>query len=71
MFLLKNTTLNNLKLKNQSLTFSKVLKSTLAKKMNVIPLEALEDNYMYLIVDEATKEAAAVDPVEPVKVCLF
>lgn len=37
-------------------------------RMNVIPIEALSDNYMYLIVDEATKECAAVDPVEPHKV---
>lgn len=36
--------------------------------MNIIPLEALQDNYMYLIVDESTKECAAVDPVEPKKV---
>ena len=36
--------------------------------MNIIPIEALQDNYMYLIVDEATKECAAVDPVEPLKV---
>jgi hydroxyacylglutathione hydrolase len=36
--------------------------------MNVIPIEALSDNYMYLIVDEATKECAAVDPVEPKKI---
>lgn len=36
---------------------------------NVTPLEALSDNYMYLIVDEATKQAAVVDPVEPQK-CL-
>lgn len=44
-----------------------VLKRNLAK-MNVIPIEALSDNYMYLIVDEATKECAVVDPVEPPKV---
>lgn len=37
-------------------------------KMNVIPIEALSDNYMYLIVDEATKECAAVDPVDPPKI---
>uniref|UniRef100_A0A1B6D7X8 hydroxyacylglutathione hydrolase n=1 Tax=Clastoptera arizonana TaxID=38151 RepID=A0A1B6D7X8_9HEMI len=34
-------------------------------KMKVEILPALHDNYMYLIVDEATKEAAVVDPVEP------
>lgn len=32
-------------------------------KIRILP--ALQDNYMYLIVDEETKEAAIVDPVEP------
>ncbi|KAJ4753804.1 hypothetical protein LUZ62_088209 [Rhynchospora pubera] len=36
--------------------------------MKIIPIPCLEDNYAYLIVDEATKEAAAVDPVEPEKI---
>jgi len=36
--------------------------------MKVQILPALADNYMYLLVDEATKEAAIVDPVEPDKV---
>jgi hydroxyacylglutathione hydrolase len=31
-------------------------------------LPALKDNYMYLLVDESTKEAAVIDPVEPDKV---
>lgn len=35
------------------------------KNMDVKILPALQDNYMYLIVDKATKEAAIVDPVEP------
>eukprot|EP00985_Skeletonema_marinoi_P022284 scaffold14178_cov97-Skeletonema_marinoi.AAC.2 len=30
----------------------------------VIPVPALSDNYMYLIVDNETKQAAAVDPVD-------
>lgn len=30
----------------------------------VVPVPALQDNYMYLIIDRATKEAAAVDPVD-------
>lgn len=34
-------------------------------KVKLIP--ALQDNYMYLIIDEETKEAALVDPVEPEK----
>lgn len=33
--------------------------------MDVKILPALQDNYMYLIVDKATKEAAIVDPVDP------
>lgn len=35
------------------------------KAMDVKILPALQDNYMYLIVDKASKEAAIVDPVEP------
>ncbi|XP_046586386.1 hydroxyacylglutathione hydrolase, mitochondrial isoform X1 [Neodiprion lecontei] len=34
-------------------------------KMKVQILPALQDNYMYLIIDEATKDAAIVDPVDP------
>lgn len=33
--------------------------------MRVQVLPALHDNYMYLIIDEETKEAAVVDPVDP------
>ncbi|XP_011173222.1 hydroxyacylglutathione hydrolase, mitochondrial isoform X2 [Solenopsis invicta] len=33
--------------------------------MKVLILPALQDNYMYLIIDEATQEAAIVDPVDP------
>ncbi|XP_074035995.1 hydroxyacylglutathione hydrolase tenzing norgay isoform X2 [Leptinotarsa decemlineata] len=33
--------------------------------MKVTILPALSDNYMYLITDENTKQAAVVDPVEP------
>lgn len=36
--------------------------------MNVLPVPALQDNYMYLVIDEKSKEAAAVDPAEPDKV---
>ena len=41
------------------------------KEMRVHIIPALEDNYMYLIVDEASNEAAIVDPVEPEKVFLL
>lgn len=33
--------------------------------VRVVPVPALEDNFMYLVVDEATKFAAVVDPVDP------
>lgn len=36
--------------------------------MRVRLIPALEDNYMYLLIDEASKEAAIIDPVEPSKV---
>uniref|UniRef100_A0A803P0V0 hydroxyacylglutathione hydrolase n=1 Tax=Cannabis sativa TaxID=3483 RepID=A0A803P0V0_CANSA len=36
--------------------------------MKIHHIPCLEDNYSYLIIDESTKEAAAVDPVEPEKV---
>lgn len=36
--------------------------------MRVEILPALTDNYMYLLIDEDTREAAIVDPVEPAKV---
>ncbi|XP_069503383.1 hydroxyacylglutathione hydrolase, mitochondrial isoform X1 [Ambystoma mexicanum] len=45
-------------------------KSTLVVQsdMKVELLPALTDNYMYLLIDEDTKEAAIVDPVQPQKV---
>ncbi|GFP86636.1 hydroxyacylglutathione hydrolase cytoplasmic [Phtheirospermum japonicum] len=36
--------------------------------MQILPIPCLVDNYSYMIIDEATKEAAVVDPVEPHKV---
>jgi hydroxyacylglutathione hydrolase len=36
--------------------------------MKIFHIPCLEDNYSYLIIDEITKEAAVVDPVEPEKV---
>ncbi|KAL2558324.1 Hydroxyacylglutathione hydrolase cytoplasmic [Forsythia ovata] len=33
--------------------------------MQILHIPCLEDNYAYMIIDEATKEAAVVDPVEP------
>ncbi|KAA0168562.1 hypothetical protein FNF31_00442 [Cafeteria roenbergensis] len=36
--------------------------------MRVVPVPVLEDNFAYLLIDELSKQAAAVDPVEPAKV---
>lgn len=49
---------------------SVVRKSALIEQSNmkIELLPALTDNYMYLLIDEDTKEAAIVDPVEPGKV---
>lgn len=54
-----------------ALLHSAVRKSSLVEQANmkVELLPALTDNYMYLLIDVDSKEAAIVDPVEPVKVC--
>lgn len=36
--------------------------------MKVIPVRALEDNYMYLVYSEKDLKGFAVDPVEPQKI---
>ena len=36
----------------------------MAAPFEVTPVEALSDNYMYLIVDTSTRQAMAVDPVD-------
>ena len=37
--------------------------------MTIKLLPALSDNYMYLLIDKATREAAIVDPANPEEVC--
>lgn len=37
-------------------------------QMKIIPISVLDDNYSYILIDEKTKEAAVVDPVEPIKI---
>jgi len=39
-------------------------------KMKVVPVPVLSDNYAYLVFDEISKVAAAVDPAEPEKVLI-
>ena len=36
--------------------------------MRVVPVPVLDDNYSYLVIDEKSKKAAAVDPAQPEKV---
>ncbi|OZJ06729.1 hypothetical protein BZG36_00343 [Bifiguratus adelaidae] len=36
--------------------------------MKVIPIPVLEDNFSYILIDEKTKEAAIIDPAEPIKI---
>ncbi|CAO3675090.1 hypothetical protein G6F70_002332 [Rhizopus microsporus] len=43
---------------------SSLARSTL-KKMIVKPVPCLQDNYAYLLLDQTSKKAAAIDPVEP------
>lgn len=56
-----------------ALLHSQVRKSSLVEQANmkVELLPALTDNYMYLLIDVDSREAAIVDPVEPVKVCTY
>lgn len=46
---------------NKSISSLKSFSST--TRMKILPIRALQDNYMYLLVDEPTRLAAAVDPV--------
>ncbi|KAI8876985.1 hydroxyacyl glutathione hydrolase [Backusella circina FSU 941] len=36
--------------------------------MKIIPISVLEDNYSYILIDDKSKEAAVIDPVEPIKI---
>ncbi len=55
-----------------ALLHSAVRKTSLVEQANmkIELLPALTDNYMYLLIDKDSREAAIVDPVEPVKVCM-
>ncbi|KAM4697507.1 LOW QUALITY PROTEIN: hydroxyacylglutathione hydrolase, mitochondrial-like [Rhinophrynus dorsalis] len=55
-------------LQNQSETDFRKHKVVAQSNMKVELLPALTDNYMYLLIDEETREAAIVDPVQPQKV---
>jgi hydroxyacylglutathione hydrolase len=38
--------------------------TSVAAKMKVVPVPVREDNYAYLLIDDKTKLAAAVDPYD-------
>jgi len=42
--------------------------SFLSTNMKIIPISVLDDNYSYILIDDKTKEAAVIDPVEPIKI---
>ena len=42
--------------------------TTVLADMKIKLVPALDDNYMYLLIDDKTGKCAAVDPVEPDKV---
>ncbi|KJH47899.1 hydroxyacylglutathione hydrolase [Dictyocaulus viviparus] len=44
------------------------LRGLTGKMMKVVPVRALEDNYMYLVYSEKDLQGFAVDPVEPQKI---
>ncbi|KAI8055651.1 hypothetical protein BDF22DRAFT_671310, partial [Syncephalis plumigaleata] len=44
------------------------LTSSPLRKMLIEPVPCLSDNYAYLLIDPATKEAAVIDPVDPERV---
>ncbi|CEL55825.1 hypothetical protein RSOLAG1IB_01837 [Rhizoctonia solani AG-1 IB] len=46
----------------------RIFHSTIKTTMRVVPVPVRSDNYAYLLIDEATKKAAAVDPFDVPKV---
>ncbi|XP_065846835.1 hydroxyacylglutathione hydrolase, mitochondrial-like [Oscarella lobularis] len=45
--------------------WKRLFSSRFIRSMKIRPVPALQDNYMYLLIDEKTHKAAAIDPVEP------
>ena len=45
--------------------WKRLFSSRFIQSMKIRPVPALQDNYMYLLIDEKTHKAAAIDPVEP------
>jgi hypothetical protein len=50
-----------------TLRFTRNVRLETKRTMKVIPVAALSDNYMYMLIDEGSKLCAVVDPVEPEK----
>ncbi|KAJ4488440.1 beta-lactamase-like protein [Lentinula aciculospora] len=52
----------------QSLQRRAFSSSTIRRRMQIVPVPVRQDNYAYLLIDEASKKAAAVDPYDVNKV---
>ncbi len=48
--------------------FSSLINNLYIRTMKIRHFNAFQDNYMYLITDDKTRECAVVDPAEPDKV---
>ena len=60
-----------LRLSIQSFTRKFYFSRTYRRTMEVFPISALGDNYMYVLQDTSSDVCAVVDPVEPKKVVEF
>ncbi|CAK5264697.1 unnamed protein product [Mycena citricolor] len=49
-------------------TRARLFSTSLSRKMKIVPVPVRQDNYAYLLIDDATKTAAAVDPFDVDKV---
>ena len=50
------------RLSKTSTLLARTFASSSATRMKVVPVPVREDNYAYLLIDDKTKKAAAVDP---------
>lgn len=50
------------------LRLHRLFSTTVTRNMKIIPVPVRSDNYAYLLVDEAAKQAAAIDPYDVPKV---
>lgn len=51
-----------------SVSTRRLFSTSLVNKMKIVPVPVRSDNYAYLLIDETTNKAAAVDPFDVPKV---